>query len=371
LVLPISGPFHVDQMVVPTTWPGTSEVGNPYATKRRLTTWYRQRPPYDRPLEFDCLRREVVISSPNWAVYQAANTTSGGYFQAPDFSGLNRELIWALNGAYEKFRSAVGESASWLVSLAERRETMSLMTNLLTRMVGFTSALRKYQWTKALYWLVGENQQLIKKGQRVIAAGGLRKRSKDFANNYLQFHFGLAPMYSDIYSTINLLQQPLKDVVVTSRQKVAVSKTGSDFDKESYYDGGFVVCRMGCQVSIANPNLYLANQLGLLNPAAAALDLVRYSFVFDWFFNLQQVLTAWTDFAGLSISRGFTTFMSKVYRTWTYTHPTLPGQGVTSCTVVSRRLGIQGPIFAIRKPWHLSPRRGLAAISLLLQKLKV
>lgn len=61
----------------------------------------------------------------------------------------------------------------------------------------------------------------------------------------------------------------------------------------------------GAEVAVSNPNLWLANQLGLINPGTIALELVPFSFVFGWFVNLEQVISSMTDLYGLTLSNGW------------------------------------------------------------------
>ena len=52
---------------------------------------------------------------------------------------------------------------------------------------------------------------------------------------------------------------------------------------------------------ITNPNLLLANRLGLVNPLSVAWELVPFSFVVDWFSGVGNVLDGYTDLLGLSV----------------------------------------------------------------------
>jgi len=371
MVLPITGPISVVQNVIPPIWVGGGP-GNIYAISHREATWYRQKTPYDRPLAFDSFIRRVDQPDPLFVSAQAANTSGDPSFRALSLSHLTNEQTWALNKAYSKFKASTGEAASWLTNLAERHETMSLLTNLLTRLYGFSIALRKQEWTRAVYTLAGENQEFVKRGKRLINRGDLGKKSKDFANNWLAFHFGLEPLYQDVYNSINALQQPLKDQALRSGSRVVFRYVGNGFPLfAGSVNDGYVYCVIGGNVSVTNPNLFLANQMGLVNPLAAAFDMIRFSFVLDWFVNVQDVLTAWSDFAGLTFSGAYYTIGCKSYNSWTQKIGSDTHFGDTSCFEVHRNLGLPpGPTLTIRKPWHLSASRGLTAASLLVQTLR-
>lgn len=55
---------------------------------------------------------------------------------------------------------------------------------------------------------------------------------------------------------------------------------------------------------VTNPSLSNANQLGLVNPAALAWELIPYSFVADWFVNAGEVITNLTSFVGKTLLDG-------------------------------------------------------------------
>jgi hypothetical protein len=75
-------------------------------------------------------------------------------------------------------------------------------------------------------------------------------------------------------------------------------------------------------VDIANPNLWLANRMGVINPAVVAWDLVPWSFVVNMFVNVNAVLGSFTDLVGLnltnvSVTKSYTLLQEEVvYTKW-------------------------------------------------------
>ncbi len=65
---------------------------------------------------------------------------------------------------------------------------------------------------------------------------------------------------------------------------------------------------MGCEVTISNPNLYLANNLGLANPAIVVWELIPFSFVVDWFVTVGQFLENGSAWLGLTVTKPYTTY---------------------------------------------------------------
>lgn len=122
-------------------------------------------------------------------------------------------------------------------------------------------------------------------------------------------------------------------------------------------------------VYIDNPNLALANQLGFVNPATVAWELVPFSFLVDWFVPVGRFLSTWTDFAGYQFLEPTTTR----YVTTTYVFTKSNSRdGVTyvedkTRTTVMRTSGIATPSITDMIDFKLSPWRAATAVALLLQ----
>lgn len=139
-----------------------------------------------------------------------------------------------------------------------------------------------------------------------------------------------------------------------------------------------VSCVCQAEIKVTNPNLYLANRLGLTNPASVVWELIPFSFVVDWFVNVSDFLNQFSEFHGVALVNPFnsiktTTFCSGSRNQW---YP-VPGVTLYSAFQVQsrrvtfkRQLGIPAVTLKIRAPKPLSVTRGITAISLLLQRLK-
>jgi hypothetical protein len=131
---------------------------------------------------------------------------------------------------------------------------------------------------------------------------------------------------------------------------------------------------MGAEVHISNPNLYLANKLGFVNPAVIAWELVPFSFVVDWFVPVGNFLSQWTDFVGLSLQNGYTTKSAYVESRERYLLLSPPGvrddKNYKLRFQMQRALGISSYKLRPNLVTGLSPVRGITAISLVLQKLR-
>jgi len=122
-----------------------------------------------------------------------------------------------------------------------------------------------------------------------------------------------------------------------------------------------------------SPNALLLSQLGLVNPASLAWELVPFSFVVDWFANVGDFLASFTDTVGCTLSNTavtttrengqMTQFNGYYGTTWKASYK--------SMNRVIYLGSPPGPTLKLRPFKGLSISRGLTSVSLLLQNLKV
>lgn len=136
-----------------------------------------------------------------------------------------------------------------------------------------------------------------------------RKPFRDFAqaraSDILETEFGWVPLVQDIHSAMTTACDVPDSPWVRARQSAPIGETWKDGDSSSpYYSRttweGIAWATISAQCRVSNPNLWLLNRLGLINPATVIWDLVPWSFVVNMFVNVNQVLSSFTDHAGLS-----------------------------------------------------------------------
>lgn len=351
MVAPVTGPFS---RVITYPGPPTSAGFIPIWV-RSSRQWYRQRKPHNLPLNYSLSDRRLLSTT---------DPDNGwGYEQGP--ATYDYDVLYAgYNKAYERFKSKLyGDKAELAVSLAERKQAMNMVTNRCIQLYQFSRSLRKLRFREAAN-ILGI--------QKIDDLNLVKKRgSKNFANNYLEFHFGWSPLVSDIGSAIDTLQNGVPPIRVrgtgNSKRIYMLSQPSSYYSWTSKKFDIHHMATIGATVQVTNPNLHLATQLGLVNPATIAWELVPFSFVVDWFVNVSDFLGQFTDFWGLSLTDTYRTH----YQVYNYSETWYYGfTGVFRSVFVDRGLGIPGPTLRVRDPWILSPRRGLAAASLLVQMLK-
>lgn len=286
------------------------------------------------------------------------------------------EIAQAKNHAFGKLTSELGERSLMLVSFLERRKSMLMIASRARQLLGFANALRKGRIRQALF-------ELKTPEARILAKRGWRPKAKDFAGQYSEAYFGWQPLMYDIANAIDVFQRPIPLGRITVRGRRIIADR--DFN-QYYYTSGIlrerhwgksktkIYCTAGCSVHVDNPNLWLANQLGFTNLLGTAWDAIPFSFVVDWFFNVEQFLGSFTAFHGLTVIDPWHTIAGKGesdYNRWT-SWPPLGQYGsmkiVRDMAYVYRQAGSL-PSVTLRRlpPWDLSPRRALAAISLLIQ----
>jgi len=232
-----------------------------------------------------------------------------------------RDPITASNKCYEKFVGQLGETATWANNLVEGRQSLDMMTGRLGQVGSFANALRKGQFSKAT------NILKLAKTPRGVSS------SKSYANNFLEYHFGWEPLVQDIGAAMNTLQDTdfggKKLFARVTERFSYYNRYVFDFGPEKGYDivneNGTISVKMGAFATVSNPNAFLANQLGFVNPLAVAWEAVPYSFVVDWFANVGQCLSSFSDFVGVSIMHPYTTVFQRGTRQHIAYTPASPG----------------------------------------------
>lgn len=181
------------------------------------------------------------------------------------------------------------------VSIASSGQTIDMMRGASTRLTGiFAAAEHFYQTTRGT--------QRLKRFRRLINRGGLVTPGL-----VLEGFFGWKPLIEDWAGAAKVLANPWPNSswlssgrdwsVKGTSTRVQVSDwlvqsaSWSATGRESY----------SCNVSVTNPNLWVGNKLGLVNPFSVAWDLVPWSFLVNMVSNMGQIMGSLTDFTGLGL----------------------------------------------------------------------
>lgn len=370
-------------MVAPVTGPTlkTTDTGDFFDFQE----YRRQARPYTLALPYR--RRVATLSRSRPGFGQSAS-----YVASWDPESLV-DMVPLHSVAYERLKGLITSRAEVLVNVIEANKSIEMIRQRAMQMYKFVRHLRRGDFQGA-----GQALAMPKPPK-----GATTKRA--LASNYLEYHFGWTPLVTDIYNAVDHLQNPLKQVFVRGTAKqdkvrgphsltvksnyVDGSYTVRDYLYEAYWVGE-AVASMGTGIKVHNPNLFLANSLGLVNPLTVAWEVIPFSFVVDWFVNVQQFLSQGTDWMGLTLVEPWTTYRYKgtfverveVDRYWDqwfyppgqssyfirHESPIRDSMGGTFVTT-RRSLGINGPDLHIRPLKLWGWRRAAAAVSLLVTNL--
>lgn len=289
--------------------------------------------------------------------YKARSTWSNNPYNTPaafSIEPTQNESNLVLNKCYDRFHSKVrntsSNAAGWLMTIAEHQKAREMFNKRCTNLLEYITKL-----------------------ERNFRKSRVRGTIKDWASVFLEARFGWLPIINDVYSTLEILSSNPKTGLVKASATAPytfVVQSDSDWSVRANFSGK-IRYSMIADVQVSNPNLYLLNQLGLINPAVVAWDRVPWGFLLDWWFNLSQVASSITDTYGLAIKNSVTT--EKYDNSGTYGYYRTGDELVDNYTYetqsISRELGIRGPVLALKPFTGLSVVRGVTAIALTLQLL--
>jgi len=187
--------------------------------------------------------------------------------------------------------------------LATFRQTLGLIHSPTTALV---TGLRKV-------WADRSLRKFVNECSRSLARKGIHSRA---AEAYLEYVYGWKPLMQDIYGVIELMKEQGKSPLLlhaTAKAEQQSALPGFVYDNvsdKSYTTliAGEEHVRVNCSLwAYVDPQwvgLRALNQLGLLNPASLAWELIPWSFVVDWVVPIGSTLSAFTARAGLTFVDG-------------------------------------------------------------------
>lgn len=146
------------------------------------------------------------------------------------------------------------------------------------------------------------------------------------SNVWLEYIYGWKPLLQDLYGTVFALtdgieQQRVNHVVsIFERSRI---KTSEDFAPSGAYHkkvltlNNQVTHSIHCRYKVINSSTVMSQQLGLINPASIAWNLLPFSFVVDWFLDVNSFLDQLSATSGLEFVDGTETFTCKGTRQYT------------------------------------------------------
>lgn len=312
------------------------------------TTWYTQSKPRIHRLPFTM--RVAFTKKVVGGLNQPASAFPPYYF-----GSVNP----AMGKCYDKFKAALGEASQSAVNYAEREEALKMISARAGQILASARRIRHGDF-KGLF----PKEAFLKKGRY---SG--RKTSKALGDTWLEYHFGWDPLIKDIGACVDILQSGCPPVTVKSRASCSnVTLYRNPGQYWTLWTNTYTAkVQMISEVSVSDPNLWLANQLGFVNPLVIAWELVPFSFVVDWFTNVGSFLSQYSDFFGLNLKDPATTTLESVIRQYTDYRPTYCD---ITCVEMTRTQGISKPPLLIKPRKRLSIVRAATAVALLVGFLK-
>lgn len=329
---PITGPY--DRVI-------NGQNGKSYKYRRS----YRQRKPYGLPLPFDSHGRNILKKSNASGFYDTTAlgaTCNPAWMQAGFPNGETaegtKEFLRAISitesTARERFNSKLRDQAEIGASLAQAKQSVDMIQKRSQEIFHFARALKRFDFVRAGQLLgqvvYGKERQYYRQTPQGPKPLRLRRNARAFSSNFLEYSFGWAPLVGDIGSAIDIIGSPnvgnvdirggAKTVDTYSKRVYAGAYQG----QQAHMSGSHkftVIATCRANVKVANPNTSLAAQLGLVNPATVLWEIVPFSFVVDYFVNVQSYLENYTSTLGLELSNVQSTTYVKDHctgiQTWT------------------------------------------------------
>lgn len=325
--------------------------------------------PVDRPLPYSFSygfgRNEVRNYLGDFTETKNVSWSAENFF-SPQFT---RKLTFARNDAYSRLQAELSDKAGWAENVAQFGKTREGVVNRCVQLATAASAVKKARFREAARIL------------RVPVPSGVSHR-KAVSQNFLEFEYGWKPLISDIDASLEILTSDPGQRMIRSRSRdnltyLTRTNTGNSLSGSTRTERAncAIDVRMGALVRVTNPNLFLANQLGIMD-VSLPWKLLPFSFVVDWFVNVEQVLSSFTDWAGVSLQRQYTNTYSNgthsVYSLSWFPVIGVPGGGWTESKTEDARVELErtttitGPTLQVKPFKGFSLQRGAQAIALVL-----
>lgn len=358
-----------------------------YSFKQTLRT--SQKRPYNIPTEYyrsSCVcergtKGSAMSNYLGWANASSAKADPAFYPGCED-SYPERDMV--INMARNKFVQGLSDRVLTAVNYAERKQSFGMLSRRAKQVGRIADFIRGGEFSRVHYeialrnrysssWVKRSEKWVKKWTQRRRSNPGRYRRSGAAADAFLEYAFGWSPLLKDIVVATEVLSNTPSGVIKGASARLVAQRLSLQTGGTTRIETTLTFqAQMGAQVSVDNPNLWLANQLGLLDVAGTAWELIRFSFLIDYIFNVNQFLSQWTDFSGLKLQYPWSTVTTRdgACKVKYYYSPGNELECVTTYSSHRRYLGIPGVVLSVQPYNPLNPFRAGVSISLLLQKLR-
>lgn len=229
-------------------------------------------------------------------------------------SGLCRT---ASNKALDKLYEDFSQKGDLLVAWKQRQKAIDQAAGIIGGAVRAIRAIKRRD-PKILRAILRKNP-------------GARDIASQPSSVWLGYWFGIVPTIGDLHHALGIF--------ATDLPSSFFSHTGGcnspvewirfpDAAKQGFRGQCAVRCKIGGRVTAVDPNVHLATMLGFGQPVSVGLELVPFSWLFNYFVNVKQLATNLEPrFPGFSFGQQYTTFSMKFDGTQSYYATGGPNKG--------------------------------------------
>lgn len=289
-------------MVSPVTGPFVTTSGSRTALHYKRISSFRQKKPYNLVCELDHRQAQYTLSHGKFTYFNPGQGTDWAW-------GIANSTAEAVtdNACYSAFIGKMrAQNASLGITLAEHSSARKMLTDRSKQMLGLAVALAKRDFKTAFKIATKDGRDGPSK---------TRSMPKTLSNLYLEWSWGWRPMVEDINNSLETLVDPVTPFYVrASRMKednwVAFHSRqvgnygGKPYEIIRHEDWRYnYKVSTGAQVTVNNPNVAMANRLGLINLPQIIWAVQPFSFIVDKYVNIGQMLGSFSDTYGFTLSQ--------------------------------------------------------------------
>lgn len=290
---PITGPFLRQILRENDTVPSITRV-------MIESQWYRQRRPYNLPLYFYTLRcdNDVWLGSGDASALGDASASFQAKFRPylvtdrvsgdPNVPWFTRRVNSTLGKALTRFNDKRGEAAELGVTLVQQKQAIDMIASRLQQGWRIIKALRKGRLSEAA------NELGIKKRT-------LRNASRKLSGLQLEVSFGWMPMISDVQTAVEVLNGPFPYGLARGTARLRETLTVKLASRGKATHSVVFTCYVAAHLVVDNPGMDVAQRLGLTDPLPVLYEVIPWSFVANWIFNLDVFINQYNGYHGVKV----------------------------------------------------------------------